>query len=117
MHENSQLLFEKHARPLFHAGLRVLEIGPDSFPSTYRHALKDVSLEWHTLDRYESPNLTYPSSDEYSFPHSGQVLRYHVVWPSHRACAETMAMGAGIGTSHAKERTGDHNKPGLLGLP
>jgi hypothetical protein len=67
MHKNSLLLFEKYASPFFHSGQRVLEIGPDHFPSTYRDALKDVSLEWHTLDRRENPNLTYPGSDEYSF--------------------------------------------------
>lgn len=36
MHLNSQLIFRRFAAPLFKDGQRVLEIGPDSNPSTYR---------------------------------------------------------------------------------
>lgn len=67
MHTNSRLLFEKYAVPLFEGGMKVLEIGPDSFPSTYQHLTQAVPLEWHTLDIYDSPRLTYPNSSEYSF--------------------------------------------------
>lgn len=67
MHTNARLLFEKYALPLFKPGMKVLEIGPDSFPSTYQRLTEDLSLEWHTLDMYDSPSLTYPKSSEYSF--------------------------------------------------
>lgn len=67
MHTNSRLLFEKYALPLLKPGLKVLEIGPDSFPSTYQHLAEGLSLEWHTLDIYDSPHLTYPNSGQYSF--------------------------------------------------
>jgi SAM-dependent methyltransferase len=67
MHTNSRLLFEKYALPLLKPGMKVLEIGPDSFPSTYQRLTAGLSLEWHTLDIYDSPNLTYPNSSPYSF--------------------------------------------------
>jgi len=67
MHTNSRLLFEKYALKYFNAGMKVLEIGPNSFPSTYQALTEGLFLEWHTLDMYDSPKLTYPKSDEYSF--------------------------------------------------
>lgn len=67
MHTNSRLLFELYALPLFQRGMKVLEIGPDSFPSTYQRLAQDLSIDWHTLDMHDSPQLTYPSSQEYSF--------------------------------------------------
>src|SRR3954463_14610157 len=85
MHTNSRLLFEQYAVPWFKPTMRVLEIGPDSFPSTYRQLVRDESLEWHTIDMYDSPKLTYPNSGEYSFPIadesydvvlSGQVIEH-----------------------------------------
>src|SRR4051812_38505571 len=68
MHTNSRLLFEKYAAPLFRPGMRVLEVGPDAFPSTYQEQIPEQSLEWHTLDLFDNPRLTYPNSGEYSFP-------------------------------------------------
>lgn len=67
MHENSLLVFKKHVAPLFQDGMRVLEIGPDGFPSTYRREVT-ADVEWETLDIYDSPELTYSSSAEYEFP-------------------------------------------------
>ena len=67
MHTNSRLLFEKYALPLFQRGMKVLEIGPDSFPSAYQRLTGNLSLEWHTLDIYNSPRLTYPNAGEYAF--------------------------------------------------
>ncbi len=67
MHENSELLFQEHALPLFQPGMRVLEIGPDAFPSGYQRLTNSLSLEWDTLDMYDSAQLTYPNSSEYSF--------------------------------------------------
>jgi SAM-dependent methyltransferase len=85
MHTNSKLLFSKFAVPFFRPGQRVLEIGPDSFPSTYRKLVPMDGLIWETLDIYDSPSLTYPSSSPYSFAIpddsfdvvvSGQVLEH-----------------------------------------
>lgn len=36
MHTNSKLIFKKHALSYFNSNTRVLEFGPDSFPSTYQ---------------------------------------------------------------------------------
>lgn len=67
MHTNSNRLFEKCAVPCFQLGMRVLEIGPDLFPSTYRKLLPLADITWDTLDIYAAPQLTYPKSDVYSF--------------------------------------------------
>ncbi|MEO8334776.1 MAG: methyltransferase domain-containing protein [bacterium] len=85
MHPNSVLYFEKYAQPLFTRGMKVLEIGPDEFPSTYERMLAPVGPEWHTLDMHHAPELTFPNSGEYSFPVpdgtydivlSGQVIEH-----------------------------------------
>lgn len=68
MHKNSRLLFTKFALPLFQPGLKVLEIGPDGFPSTYQKSVTIENITWHTLDVYDSPRLTYPGAGLYSFP-------------------------------------------------
>src|SRR4051812_37137093 len=84
MHENSKLLFERHALGLFKPKQKVLEIGPDSFPSTYRKGIL-LDLEWHTLDQHNNPKLTYSGTEEYRFPVpddvyditlSGQVIEH-----------------------------------------
>ncbi len=85
MHTNSKLLFTKYALPCFDPSLRVLEIGPDGFPSTYRQMIPYQDIRWDTLDIYDSPKLTYPNSPLYSFPVpdntydivlSGQVIEH-----------------------------------------
>ncbi len=85
MHPNSELIFKKYAERYFCNGMRILEIGPDKFPSTYQNIVGNYSLVWDTLDITNNPNLTYRSSDEYSFPIpdgtydivlSGQVLEH-----------------------------------------
>lgn len=85
MHTNSKLLFEKYARSYFRPGMRVLEIGPDKFPSTYQAIVGDDSLVWETLDLHQSPQLTFCASSEYRFPIldntydivlSGQVIEH-----------------------------------------
>jgi len=85
MHRNSKLLFAKYALPLFTSNARVLEIGPDGFPSTYRKMVPIDKLVWDTLDIYSSPSLTYPKSALYNFPIandtydivlSGQVIEH-----------------------------------------
>ncbi len=68
MHANSKLLFVRYVIPLLKDGMKILEIGPDAFPSTYQCLSKDLSIScWHTLDLYESPKLTYQKSEEYRF--------------------------------------------------
>ena len=85
MHTNSRLLFQKHAREFFRPGLRVLEIGPDKFPSTYCSLVADGSITWDTLDIWQDARLTYSATSEYSFPApsdtydivlSGQVIEH-----------------------------------------
>jgi hypothetical protein len=59
MHLNSRLLFEKYAVPLIQPGMRVLEIGPDRFPSTLRSCVKTSSIQWLTMDMYDSERLDF----------------------------------------------------------
>jgi SAM-dependent methyltransferase len=85
MHRNSQLLFLKYAKEFFRPGIRILEIGPDGFPSTYQTLLGHDSQPWDTLDIYRDARLTYTAPSEYSFPVpdnaydlvvSGQVIEH-----------------------------------------
>ena len=85
MHTNSRLLFQKRAREFFRPGMRVLEIGPDKFPSTYCSLVADRSITWDTLDIWQDARLTYSATSEYSFPApsdtydivlSGQVIEH-----------------------------------------
>src|SRR5690242_15319355 len=85
MHANSKLLFSKYAVSLFQPGMRVLEIGPDRVPSSYRAMVPAEKLQWDTLDIVNSPSLTYPNSELYRFPIpndfydvvlSGQVIEH-----------------------------------------
>src|SRR5215211_3649483 len=50
MHDNSSLMFARYAAPHFQPGMRVLEIGPDGDPSTYRRELGDLDVDWQTAD-------------------------------------------------------------------
>ncbi len=68
MHTNCKLLYKNYVLPLLGNGMKVLEIGPDSFPSTYETLTTKVPVQWDTLDVKYNPSLTYPSSSEYSFP-------------------------------------------------
>jgi SAM-dependent methyltransferase len=71
VHTNSRLLFEKHALGYFQPSSRVLEVGPDGFPSSYRSTIerRNGSLAaWDTLDIYQEPKLTFVAKSEYSFP-------------------------------------------------
>lgn len=85
MHENSILLFKKFAMPSFSPEKRVLKIGPDHFPSTYRGVVGGAAKTWDTQDIFERPGLTHVAESEYSFPIpdneydivlSGQVLEH-----------------------------------------
>ncbi len=67
MHTNSRLLFEKHAASCFHAGARVLEIGPDGDPSTFRKLVGDRVAAWETLDLAPRPGVDHVAASEYDF--------------------------------------------------
>ena len=68
MHANSELLFVKYVKPIFKDGMKVLEIGPNAFPSTFQRLSEEVSVAcWDTLDMYANSNLTYQNSHEYNF--------------------------------------------------
>ncbi|HSZ58252.1 MAG TPA: class I SAM-dependent methyltransferase [Tepidisphaeraceae bacterium] len=68
MHRNSWMMFEKHARPLFRADMRVLEIAPDKVPSVYQKIVDQPTIRWETLELAPAANITYVASNEYSFP-------------------------------------------------
>src|SRR5512147_2955160 len=93
MHRNSCLLFEKYAQSYFKPAARVLEIGPDTQPSSYERIAGGPGIAWETLDLAPSNQgtlLTYLAEDEYHFPVdddrfdivvSGQVIEHvRKVW-------------------------------------
>lgn len=67
MHLNSRLLFDRHAKPYFKGGMKVLEIGPNRIPSSYCESVGNSELTWDTLDIYSSEELTYANSKEHKF--------------------------------------------------
>jgi SAM-dependent methyltransferase len=77
MHANSKLIFEKYATQYFPPGARVLEIGPDGFPSAYRSLVDRGGLTWDTIDVFQNPDLTHVATSEYVFPMAGDT--YDVV--------------------------------------
>jgi hypothetical protein len=92
MHLNSELLFDKYARKYFRNGQRVLEVGPNGYPSYYRRMINVPNIEWHTLDIgsahieggeqnpthiVSSSEYDYPISDNmYDLIVSGQVMEH-----------------------------------------
>jgi hypothetical protein len=85
MHANSILLFKRYALPYFVKGIKVLEIGPNDFPSSYKTIVGNICDCWDTLDLNQDSRLTYTATSEYSFPiadHSydivlnGQVIEH-----------------------------------------
>lgn len=68
MHPNTQLLFDRYARSYFLPSLRVLELGPGTFPTAHQRAVNNPSITWDTADIFDEPRLTYRMPDEYSFP-------------------------------------------------
>jgi SAM-dependent methyltransferase len=68
MHTNTKLIFAKYGRQFFRSGFRVLEIGPDAFPSSYAQIVNNPAVVWETTDVADWPQLTYPNAGEYSFP-------------------------------------------------
>ena len=79
MHLNSGLLFKKYAAPFFKDNIKVLEIGPSSFPSPYQQLVDNKTIQWDTIDFSNSDfidpnavnNLTYQLTSLYEFPFAG----------------------------------------------
>lgn len=91
MHLNSELLFKKHALSSFSDNLKVLEIGPSGIPSQYQKIVNNKTIQWDTLELYETyPGITYVSQKEYEYPIpnntydiviSGQVMEHvKMIW-------------------------------------
>ena len=85
MHLNSILLFEKYAKNFFKDGIKVLEIGPNNFPTPYQKIIGTSSIRWDTIDISANDELTYRAISEYEFPIednyydivlSGQVIEH-----------------------------------------
>ena len=68
MHRNSQLLFCTYGISRITADARVLEVGPDAFPSTLRKQVCEFQGQWDTIDLFASSKLTYQAESEYVFP-------------------------------------------------
>lgn len=68
MHENSRLLFERYAKKYFAANARVLEIGPDQFPSTFQALTNHANDKWDYLDIRDRRHGNIISGDGYHFP-------------------------------------------------
>lgn len=68
MHDNSRLMFERYAKPLFAPGMHVLEIGATLESSTYRRSVGDPSITWETLDIADGPGVSHVARDEYRYP-------------------------------------------------
>lgn len=97
MHLNSDLLFGKYGQTNIVDRMKVLEIGPNGFPSTYYSRAMKHNLVWHTIDFADSrfiksanSDLTYVLENPYNFPIkddeydivvSGQVIEHvHKIW-------------------------------------
>jgi SAM-dependent methyltransferase len=106
MHLNSRLLFEKYALTCFRSGMRVLEIGPDGFPSSYQKMVIDAGIAWDTVDLQDDPRLTYRAQSEYRFPIpdnsydvvvSGQVIEHvRKVWVWIREVSRVTRVGGTV---------------------
>jgi SAM-dependent methyltransferase len=79
MHLNCELLFTRYALPVFCDNMKVLEIGPAGYPSTFQTLVNNPSIEWHTMDFASSEfvgnaagKLTHVLESEYKFPISDE---------------------------------------------
>jgi SAM-dependent methyltransferase len=69
MHPNSRILYELYAAPLIKTGMKVLEIGPDKFPTTLQDISERPGIEWDLLGMEEYPGLKIiRTSSEYEYP-------------------------------------------------
>lgn len=70
MNKNDKLLFDRFASEYFIPSARVLEIGPDTHPSSLRKVITSPVAAWDTLDfhtRTDVP-LSYRAEEDYSYP-------------------------------------------------
>ena len=70
MNKNDQLLFRRHALRFFKQDSRVLEIGPDTEPSSLRRNVPCPVAAWDTLDFASRTDvtLTHRATDPYRYP-------------------------------------------------
>lgn len=69
MHPNSQILYERYAAPLIQPGMKVLEIGPDKFPTTLQDISHRPGIEWHILGLESYPGFdVIQATNEYEYP-------------------------------------------------
>lgn len=62
------MLFERYAAEMFSNEKSVLEIGPDSFPSSLRQICGSKFSVWDTIDLYDDHRLTYKAISDTRFP-------------------------------------------------
>lgn len=106
MHLNSRLIFKKYAVQYFQPGMKVLEIGPNEFPSAYQQMAQKQGIEWHTVDIQQLPQLTYRMSGDYEFPIpsntydivvSGQVIEHvRKIWVWMQEVARVCKVGGTV---------------------
>jgi SAM-dependent methyltransferase len=78
MHPNSRTLYELYAAPLIKPGMKVLEIGPDKFPTTLQDLSQRPGIEWHILGLESYPGFNViQARSEYEYPISDET--YDVV--------------------------------------
>lgn len=77
MHRNSWMMFDRYGAGHIAVGDRVLEIGPDRIPSTYRGRISTEIACWDTLDFAGRLGITHETVDPYRFPVSDDA--YDVV--------------------------------------
>jgi len=68
MHPNCRLLFEKYTKQFFKNNMRILEIGPSTWPSPFQKIINNNTIVWETLDICDTQNTTYIVDNEYKFP-------------------------------------------------
>src|SRR3954454_12021003 len=78
-------MFDRYGADCITTGDRVLEIGPDLIPSSYRGRVSVEVGSWETLDFAGRPGVTHGTEDPYHFPLpddgydvvlSGQVIEH-----------------------------------------
>lgn len=57
-----------YAAPLFQPGMKVLEIGPDKFPTTLQDISHRPGIEWDVLGLEPDPQLQIVAKSEYEYP-------------------------------------------------
>lgn len=75
MHLNSIKVFKKYAQSLIKSSDSVLEIGPDTVPSTYRKIVALDLAKWETMDfaGRTDVSIDHKMNDPYLFPIADEV--------------------------------------------